>query len=139
MPDQTPVAIAYLGGVYLYGAFPSVPGMSRPRTIYDQAPGACPLIVADTPDAARALNAALADCFRAASVNPDHAAPGVCGDPAQWLTNSEILHAAVLARCAVLNLYGDGVADDPAAPDPAREAAEARWRYHEENDTLDLY
>lgn len=28
---------------------------------------------------------------------------------------------------------------DPAPVDPAKEAAQARWHYHEENDTLDLY
>ena len=125
------IAIEYPAGRYFYGAFPSVPGMSRPRTIYAATPAPdCPVIVADTADAARRIDAALTDCANAARNRKD-APPPVWIDAAQWLTNREIRHAARLAGCEII--------DADAAPDPAREAAEARWRYHEENDTLDLY
>ena len=130
------LAIQYPFALYFYGPFPSVPGMSRPRTIYaaTHAPD-CPVIVADTPDAVRKLDAALNDCANFARNHRDAAPlpPAVWGDAAQWLTDREIRHAARMAGCDIID------ADADAAPDLAREAAEARWRHHEENDTLDLY
>ena len=155
------IAIQYPAALYVYGPFPSVPGMSRPRTLYAarRAP-ACPVIIAETPDAARKMDAALNDCANAARVN-SAAPPAVWIDAAQWLTNREIRHAAAMAGCRVVDpaqCQADGC-DAPAmdtgdlchdcqadvmprmwAPaDMAREAAEARWRFHDAEDTLDLY
>ena len=130
------IAIQYPSALYYFGPFPSVPGMSRPRTVYAATPApACPVVIADTPDAARKLDAALDDCANAARNNAG-APPAIWIDAAQWLTNREIRHAAAMAGCRIVE---PAAPDDDAAPDPAREAAEARWRFHDAEDTLDLY
>ena len=99
MPDHTVIAIRFPAAVYFYGPFPSVPGMSRPRTLYGATPApSCPVIVADTPAAATRLDSALLDVARFAAANP----PGAFVDAAQWLTNREIRHAADLAGCKIL-------------------------------------
>ena len=135
------IAIQYPFDLYFYGPFLSVPGMARPRTIYGATHSPdCPwdmgdVIIADTPEAVRKLDAALNDCANFARNHRDAAPlpPAVWGDAAQWLTDREIRHAARMAGCDIID------ADADAPLDPVREAAEARWRYHEENDTLDLY
>jgi hypothetical protein len=96
------IAIEYPAGLYFYGPFSSVPGMSRPRTIYAGTPApACPVIVADTADAARRIDAALTDCADAARNRKD-APPPVWIDAAQWLTDREIRHAAAMAGCVIV-------------------------------------
>lgn len=107
------IAIQYPALAYAYGPFPAVPGMSRPRSEIlgrpnigfalgrpDPAPA---VVLADTPAAQAALDAALLDCFHAAGADPDPARRRLCLDPAQWLTDREIFHAAALAGCAVQN------------------------------------
>jgi hypothetical protein len=96
------IAIQWPAETHIYGRFPTIPAMSRGRQIdaTGRAPD-CAYIVADTPETARRLDAALLDCFRAASVNADSRAPIVCRDPASWLTNREIRHAAALAGCVI--------------------------------------
>lgn len=128
------IAIKYPAGLYYFGPFPSVPGMSRPRTVYVATPApACPVIIADTPDAARKLDAALDDCANAARNNAG-APPAIWIDAAQWLTNREIRHAAAMAGCEIIE---PAAPDDDAAPDPARERAKLEAKINAAHDKLE--
>jgi hypothetical protein len=90
--------IAYPAETHAFGPLPRVVGMSRSRQILHPAiirKGHCPVVLADTPEKTKALDAAMLALFRAS--NPD----AVCLDPAQWLTLPQILQAAREAGCAV--------------------------------------
>jgi hypothetical protein len=89
------ISILFPAGLYIYGPFPTVGGMSRPRVVdLTGAPAGGVVICAETGDDCKRLAHALGVVFR-------HAGGTVCSDPAQWLTNSEIIHAARMAGCVV--------------------------------------
>ena len=55
-----------------------------------------------------------------------------CGK--QWGEDARVRRDAACPRCGVVSLYTRA-----RAVDPARKAAEARWHFHDAEDTLDQY
>ena len=91
-----PIAIAYPAFTYLIDDNRLTPASSRPCTVTSGGVTSRPVVIADTPEKARCLDAALGAAVTRAGIGDTYF------NPAAWLSDDDITAAAVTAGCHVI-------------------------------------